>query len=240
MRRIPGERRSISRDSRGFRRRQRPTDALHRAFGVIAARALPPLVELMAQIGGRLPAKRRIGCTHALALRAMTGCARGQAARRIAAMIEGLCRHSAACRSWYRVVRHRGIICGNGVLLGRGELARDPFHFGMTAPTARIGFELRRHIAAIQPSEPRRASAVAASIDAVTGEAGIGCPRIAAAHRQQFAAGGEPVRRPTFDAAASRKGSPRQQVKHAQIHRFTEPTGCGDGSGGETLIARVS
>lgn len=113
------------------------------------------------------------------------------------------------------MIWHLGIICGNRILLGWGELARDPLHFGMTPPTARIGFKLRHHIAAIQPCEPGRASAVAAPIDAVTGDAGIACTRIATANRQQFATGREPVRRPALDVAASGKGDTRQQVKHA-------------------------
>lgn len=206
MRKIPGEKRSISRESRGFPLRQRLADALHRPFGVVAARTLPPLVQLMGQIRGRLPGEGWVGCADAFAARTMTGRARGKPACAIATVIESARGHGTADRLGRRPIGHGGIIAGDGVLLRRGQLARDPFHLGMAPPTARIGFELGRHIAAIETGEPRRASTVAASVDPVTGDTGIACTGVATADRQQLAAASEPVRRTPLDRAAPAKG----------------------------------
>jgi hypothetical protein len=125
---------------------------------------------------------------------------------------------------------------GHGDLLRGRERTRDRLHLGMTPPSAGIGFELRGHITPIETGQPRRTRAIAAPVDAVTGDASVGRTRIAAAHSQQFATRGEAVCRSAFDRAAARQGNARQNPKCAPIHRDREPSGHGDGSGRETSV----
>lgn len=75
----------------------------------------------------------------------------------------------------------------------------------MVAAPVGIGFELPLEIAGVDPREPRRASAIAASIEPVTGEAGIRRPRLGAAIGDHPAILGKPVERAGIGLAAGRQ-----------------------------------
>src|SRR3546814_7701560 len=68
----PGERSSISRESRDFPRVQASADAKHDVSGVIPPFAATPRLQLLRQISGGLATKRRIGRTYPLPCKAMT------------------------------------------------------------------------------------------------------------------------------------------------------------------------
>ena len=78
----------------------------------------------------------------------------------------------------------------------------------MAAAAAGIGFELGGHIAGIAPGKARRARAIAASVDPMAGDAGIGRARVAAAERDHFATGDEMVSRATLHRTAARQHEP--------------------------------
>jgi hypothetical protein len=207
----------------------------HDILGIVAARAAAPLVELLGEIDGGLAAERRVGGADAFAPCSVARGAGGEAARGIAALVEGdgsIRRNGCAGRR--RDEGQRRIVSGNSILLSGRQLPRDRLHLGMPAPSIRIGFELCRHIAAVQPGEARRAGAIAAPIDAVTGDARIGRARVAAAQGDQLSSGGELVGRTALHRAAAGEQQARKARKHAQTHRFGEPPGRGGGSGSES------
>ncbi|ODP37181.1 hypothetical protein BFL28_02830 [Sphingomonas turrisvirgatae] len=80
----------------------------------------------------------------------------------------------------------------------------------MAATTASIGFELRGHVAAVEGREPWGARAIAFSPQPMTGHTCVRRPGIPAAQRDQFARGGELVRRPALDRAAGGKAGSQQ------------------------------
>ena len=75
----------------------------------------------------------------------------------------------------------------------------------MPAPVG-ISFELSYEVASIEPGKTRRASAIAASVDPVAGEAGIARPGCRSAERDEFAALREAVERRRVGLAAARQG----------------------------------
>ncbi len=190
----------------------------------------------MREIVGRLARERRIGRADALPATAMARRAGGESARRVAVMIEGLCCRGSTQLLPRRVVRHSGIICRHCIMLRGRQFARDHRHLGMPPPSAGISFELCSHIAPVQPGQARCARAIAAPVDPVTGDTGSARARIAPADRQQFPTRREPVRRTTLDRSAADHTEAQNEAKRAQIHRSTEPTGWGDGSGRETPV----
>src|SRR3546814_18587139 len=72
-RKTPGERSSISRESRDFPRVQASADAKHDVSGVIPPFAAKPRLQLLRQIRGGLAPKRRIGRTYPLPCKAQNG-----------------------------------------------------------------------------------------------------------------------------------------------------------------------
>ncbi|MCF8709671.1 hypothetical protein L3X40_17530 [Rhizorhapis sp. SPR117] len=177
-------------------------DPQHDIFRIVAPSGRPPLVQLLSKIGGRLCAERRIGWADAFAVFPVardTGC---KAARWIAVMIENGRLVGLPIFRAHRHERHRCIICGDGVLLRRRQLVGYRLHFGMLATPASIGFELRGHIAAVETGKAGCAGAVAAPIQAVACNTGIGRARIAAAQRDQFAGDGEAISGAPLDLTA--------------------------------------
>src|SRR3546814_18607143 len=77
-RKTPGERSSISRESRDFPRVQASADAKHAFSGVIPPFAATPRLQLLRQISGGLAPKRRIARPYPLPLTALPSRTRDQ------------------------------------------------------------------------------------------------------------------------------------------------------------------
>ena len=157
--------------------------------------------------------QRRVGGTEALSLFPMTGGAGEQAALRVALMVEGekLGGHCAVCLDG-----HCGIINGDGPALLGAQLPGDPAHLRMIAPAIGIGFELPLQIADVETCETRGARAVAASVEAVTREAGVGRSCLGAAVRDHSAVLREAIERGRLGRRATRhKGRAGQNKKIA-------------------------
>lgn len=101
----------------------------------------------------------------------MAGGAGRQAARRVAPVVK---REKLGWHGTAGLRRHCGIVSGHGTAFLGAQLRGDPPHLRMIAPTVGIGFELPLQIADVEPREARGAGAVAASVEPVAGEAGIG------------------------------------------------------------------
>jgi cytochrome c2 len=84
--------------------------------------------------------------------------------------------------------RHRLALAG-------AELPRDPAHLEMGTPSVGIGLELAFEIARVQPRQPRRAGAIALTIEPVAGEAGVARPGLGTAHGDHAAIAGEAIER---------------------------------------------
>lgn len=177
----------------------------------------------MGEIGGGLPGERRIGRTEAFPPRPVAVGAGGEAARRIAAMVEGERRLRHGARRGLE--RHGGIISRDLLPLGGREAAGDPCHLRMPAPAVRIGFELAVEIADAEPGEPRGAGAVAGPVEAVAGEAGIGRPRIGAAQRDQAAVAGKALRGSRGDVAAAGERGGEAEGREETRQSFHMQTG---------------
>ncbi|HET9427795.1 MAG TPA: hypothetical protein VFO69_05495 [Allosphingosinicella sp.] len=94
----------------------------------------------------------------------------------------------------------------------------------MLAATVGVSFQLPLEIPRVEAGEARRAGAVAASVESMTGEAGIVGPRFGAAQRNEAAVRGESVDRYGFGVdAGSEKG--RQSDQREIAHRFATLSG---------------
>jgi hypothetical protein len=178
-----------------------------------------PLVELFGKIGRRLRRQRRVARAIAFSLRTMARGAGRQASRRVAALIERRRAGIGDRRGRGGRDRQGGIIGRNRLALFGAQLLGDRLHLRVMATTVTIGFELRFQIALVQSRQPRRACAVAAPVHAVTGDARVRRPRIAAAQRDQFAGRGKLIGTGAVgDAAASEQqgqgGCERARVKN--------------------------
>src|SRR3546814_6255919 len=94
-RKTPGERSSISRESRDFPRVQASADAKHDVSGVIPPFAATPRLQLLRQISGGLATKRRIGRTYPLPCKAMT-CRTGDRSEEHTSELQSIMRTSYA------------------------------------------------------------------------------------------------------------------------------------------------
>lgn len=99
-------------------------------------------------------------------------------------------------------MRHGGIESGDGPPLSGIEPLRDPAHLRMIPAAVRISDQLPFQIAGVEAGEPRRAGAVAAPVQAVADDAGIGRAGLRAAQRNQLAGRGEAVARTGRDRIA--------------------------------------
>ncbi len=93
----------------------------------------------------------------------------------------------------------------NRSALGGPQALRDPSHLAMLPAAVGIGMELPFEIAGIDFRQPGRSGAVAAAVNPVAGEAGIGRPRRSAAQGDQFAGGRKSIGGCGVDRAAAGK-----------------------------------
>ena len=108
----------------------------------------------------------------------MTGGTGDQSAFGITLVVE---RQGRGWRSAAPLERQACIIKGHRLALLGIECLRDPAHLRVIAAPVRIGFQLPLQIAGIELSQPRRPSAVAASVEPMTGETGVGRARFGSA-----------------------------------------------------------
>jgi mono/diheme cytochrome c family protein len=190
------------------------------------------LVKLMGEVGGRLPGQRRIGGANAFAAVAVAGGAGGQIARRIALVVQRNGMRITRCRLPNGGKGHRGEIGRDGIVLRPGQVGRNRLHLGMLPPSVGIGLQLCRHIAPVEPGQTRCARPVAAPVDPVAGDAGVGRSGIAATQCEDLSAGGEVVGGSACDRVAASKRQSGKERESTQIHCHVEPTGRTNGSGG--------
>ena len=181
----------MSRNRARLGRRKPAADRTHLAERIIFPLARAPCGKLRLEIGRRLASKRRIRRI-AFAVRAVTACAGRETARGIAVQVE-----TRAFRSGFRGSARRrgegGIIGRDLRAVGVGESERDRAHQAMLAPPIDIIVELAVEIARIESGEARARAAVAFAAETMTGEAGRGCARVAAAERERLAGGAKRV-----------------------------------------------
>lgn len=146
----------------------------------------------------------------------MAGGAGGQAARRIARVIE---QHPAEGRGGCPIMRQVGVKCGHSPALFGAQRLRDPLHPGVLAPTVGKSFELPLEIAGIEPRQPWRSGAGATAVDAVACEAGIGRARSGAAMGDHLSGFCKAVKR-----LAVRGGASGQKGTHGQKDGAAHPT----------------
>ncbi|KKC26634.1 hypothetical protein WP12_07605 [Sphingomonas sp. SRS2] len=159
---------------------------------------------MLGKISGRLSAEGRVGRSHAFAMISVTAGAAGNAARRVTALVQ-YWRGAGYRRGDVGLKPERCEVVGYRIVLRQRQLACDCLHFGMPAPAAGVSFELRGHVAPVQPGKARCARTVAPPVQAMTCHAGIGRASIATAQRDQLAGACELVGRPPFDRAARGK-----------------------------------
>jgi hypothetical protein len=150
-------------------------------------------MKLVGNIVGRLPADRRVGGAEPLAGEAMTRRARLQPPCRITAHVQnGRCdRNSRAVGR----VGHAGVIVRNRQMLRLAEPVGDPAHLRMLPAPIGISAHLALEIADVEAGEPRRARAIAPSVQPMAGEAGVRRPGSGAAQRDQLAVRREAILR---------------------------------------------
>lgn len=138
----------------------------------------------------------------------------GQPAKRIAAVIERQPRDPFLPQ---RRQRKRGIMKGHGLPLVATQPLRDPAHLHMGPPAIGIGLELAFEVSRIQPREPRRACAIAATVESMAGEAGVACPRLGATHGDYPPVFGKTVERGRLvrGAAGEQGGGGEEYHAHA-------------------------
>jgi hypothetical protein len=201
----------------------RLADPGHHAQRIAAPLAPPPFEMLLRQIGGGLSGKGRVARAHALPGRAVALGAGGDAARRIAVLIEGVAPRLGRAGGH----GHRVIISGDSLAVIPAQPLRNRVHLRVVAEPFRIIFKLAGKIAGPQPRQPRRPRAIALALQAMTAETGVLGARVAAAERNHFASRCEAVRRTLVGPAA---GAGREQ---------DEDTGSSDGhSLGTTCLRR--
>lgn len=106
-------------------------------------------------------------------------------------------------------VGQRRIIGRHGLPVAGVELAGDIVHLRMLTASVGIGFELPLQVADVEPGQSRRAGAVAAPIEPVTGEAGVRRPGPGSAEGDDAAVRLEAIGRPGrgVGAAAHQQGA---------------------------------
>lgn len=179
-----------------------PADLQHHVSRIGPPLRHLPLMQLTGEIGCRLPRERGIGGSPSLSGIAVAGCTGLQAPRRIAAQPEGGRRRQDGFA--VRLVGKRGIVGRDGELLRLAQPFGDPAHLRVLPPSIGIGAHLPFEIAKIEPRQPRGASPVAAPVEAMTGEAGIGRPRTGSAQGDHLAGGREPAIGRVVDVGTSR------------------------------------
>lgn len=144
----------------------------------------------------------------------MAGGASEQAARCIALMVQ--------CKSlrWgtsRRLERQPRIIECHGLSLALIKRLRNPAHLRVVSTPIGIGFELPLQIAGIEAGEARRARTIAAPVQAMTGETGVGRAGSGPAESDCSAVAGEAIQRSRvyFGAANGRcQGEPEKVIAH--------------------------
>lgn len=190
--------------SADLRRHQRAADRKHLAHPVAAALARAPGEELRLDIGGGLAGERRVAGADAFTDGAVTLSAFGGVERRYAGQ--------------------GGRIRGQGGVIGRylgavhhAQPADDGTHFGMFAPAVRVIVELAVEIAGVEPREARDEAAVAFTLEAVAGRAGVSRAAVAAAKGNDLAAFGKGGIAAALSAATGEDGC-EQQDGHGLAH----------------------
>jgi cytochrome c2 len=123
---------------------------------------------------------------------------------------------------------------GDALAVLGAQLAGDIFHLGMAAPARGIIVHLPVEIAETEIGEARRAGAVAGAVEAVAGEAGIGCPGAAAAQRDQFAGGGKRIAVLAASRAAACREAHRRDRQAGRHGSFETPSHHGSGTSAQT------
>lgn len=217
----------MRRDRFDLASRQPPADGEHEVGGIAPPLAALPFPQLLGEIARRLSPERRVAHPDALSVHAVAGGAGQQPAVRIAGDIEH--RRLRRPRGRSRYVRQAGVIGGDRLPIAPAQAHGDRLHLAMLAATRGIVVELAVEVADVQAGEPRRAGAVAAAVEPVTGEAGVRCAGVAAAQRDQPAAGGEALggrRRPAAARARQQQGGDQARgapASHASGNRRCAP-----------------
>jgi hypothetical protein len=180
----------MSRNRADLGGRQAAADHEHQIVGIVAAFAPLPLAQLLGEIGGRLPAERRVGRADALAVAPVAAAAGGDAARGVA---RGIKLVRGRCRPLDRRERQRRIIGSDRLPVTLVEANGNRLHLLVLPPAARIVVELAHQIADVERRQPRGAGAVSATVEAVAGEAGIDRAAVTAAQGDQAARGSERI-----------------------------------------------
>lgn len=191
---------------------------------------MTPTFDLPSQICRGLACKRWIGWTHPLASNSVTARAGGQSPRRIADRVKD--RRGERRRFRGRDDVHTGVVARNSLSFCGTELLRDPAHLHMTASAVSVRFKLPLEIAKVEICKARTACTIAASVEAMAGEAGIGGACARPAEGDQFPRGPETLGRPVLDGRARRQ-SARQHERAGQLHRCpweVHQTGGTDGN----------
>jgi len=168
------------------------------------------LVELIGQISGRLPGEWRVGGTDTLSLLAVTGSTGHQPARRVAVVIQSLWCGPRGGTGRDRQGRVKG---GHRTAFASIELLSDPTHLRMVTASVGKGIELPLEIARVQPRKSRRAGAISAPIEPVTGKAGIARSGARATQRDDPAVSRETVERGRLAYATAPEQARGDQIK---------------------------
>ena len=111
--------------------------------------------------------------------------------------------------------RHVAVIGRHSLALSGVQRLRNPGHLRVIAPTVGISLELPFQIACIQSRQSRRTRPVAATVESVTGEAGVARAGLRTAQGYQAPVLGQPVERGSLRLCASAKGSRKCDEKDA-------------------------
>lgn len=198
MPRMPRKGGCISRNLPGFARSQALADREHDVARIVAPLALAPPAQLVGKIVRGLTGKRRIRGPDALALSAMAIGAGTDSSRRIPMRVKPA-PPRGRLTGHLRHERHGLVVAGDRLALAHRQSARNPLHFGVPPPSVSIVSELPVDVARVKGGEPRCADAIAAAVEPVAGEAGVGCAGTAAAQRNHFAALREAIDRSGLD-----------------------------------------
>jgi len=162
----------------------------HDAARIVATLPRFPAIDLFQRIGRRLARDGGVSAAAALALGAMTASAGDNAARLIADQPQGR-RRTGQGRCWGVGRRHGGVIARDRPSSGLIQVFRHLRHDVVGTQAGGVILHLLLQIALIQPRQTRGSDAVALALQAVAGEAGVGCATRTATHGDDLTRGGE-------------------------------------------------
>lgn len=203
---------------------QKLADPQHHVARIGPASPLPPLLQLLGKVSGRLPGQRRVCGSKALALLAVAGRAADKAAAGIALQPKPAWRLGADGSGGER---HPGVMKGNGFALLWAQPVGNRAHQRVVPSSVGIGDQLPFEIAAVKPCQARRTGTVSTSFKAMARDAGVTGTRRSSTECDQFAGSAETVGGGAFRcrAAADDEAGGKQEKQAAGHCAATRGTG---------------